>query len=148
MIPIPKSRYEQVNNFFRGYSGQRLLEEGYNLDSEGLWEVRDSGDVEGYNTRFMGYFEGRLEDVVDFLMDDPKFVGYGGGGSIRPYEHKVTQVLPRNIREIQLLLDEEQRAKKELEETQARLVKLQREIESAQQARQALHESRAVVKKS
>lgn len=77
---MSKSKYEQYTTV--DYYGRKLLSE-HSLDETGTWSVHGGDpncDLGGYHHMpFLGYFEGRLEDVIRLAVELPLFWSWGGG---------------------------------------------------------------------
>jgi hypothetical protein len=69
----------------RTHHGEELLNR-YSLKAEGLWVVEGEDpncDLGGHHScPVLGYFQGRLDDVIRKAVNLPKFWGWGYGGSI------------------------------------------------------------------
>lgn len=81
----------QRHNFLTRYSGQKLLKE-HSLEEEGLWQVFGEDpncDFGGsHHQPNLGFFSGRLTDVIDAAVELSGFWAWGAGGDIR----KVSQI--------------------------------------------------------
>lgn len=83
---------DKVNNFLQRYGGQRLLKK-HTLDEVGLWEVRGEDpncDMGGHHHQpLLGYFEGKLEDVIKHAVHLSGFWQWGAGGDITKVEKQL-----------------------------------------------------------
>ena len=81
--------HEDVRKFKKTYSGAKLLEK-YSLDTNGLWEVRGEDpncDMGGHHSKpHLGYFDGKLEDVIITAVNLKGFYSWGSGGEITKVE--------------------------------------------------------------
>lgn len=111
--------------YLKTYAGQELLK-SHSLNSEGTWEVRgedDNCDMAGshYEPR-LGFYSGRLEDVIHMAVELHGFWAWGGGGSIRkhcpPTAKKVTRASATDQKKLKASIAEKEaeleRLKKEL----------------------------------
>lgn len=88
-----------LSRFSKTYSGGELLSK-YSLDEEGTWEVRGEDpncDFGGYHHEpFLGYYKGKLRDVIELAVELPGFWSWGSGGRInKASPHKVTKVVAK-----------------------------------------------------
>lgn len=88
-----------LSRFSKTYSGRKLLEE-HSLDEEGTWEVRGEDpncDLGGHHHEpFLGYYKGKLSDVIELAVDLPGFWQWGGGDRIfKSSPRKVTKVVAK-----------------------------------------------------
>jgi len=71
------------------YSGRKLKSR---LDEVGVWLVKGedlNADFGGHHYQpVLGYFEGRLEDVIRHAVELPEFWTWGGGGDFEKIEIK------------------------------------------------------------
>lgn len=85
---LEKLQNELVQKFYSGYSAKELKK--YASNEYGIWEVRgeDSNcDMGGsHYTPLLGYFEGKLSDVVKHAVGLPKFWQWGAGGEVKKIE--------------------------------------------------------------
>lgn len=78
---------------------QRYLEHGYefndlmerhDLEDEGLWIVKgEDGNCDLRGPRsiaVLGYVRGKLGDVLEWAVEQPRFFSWGGGGRIEEIE--------------------------------------------------------------
>lgn len=76
---------DKVNDFLQKYNGQLLLKK-HTLDEEGLWQVTGEDpncDMGGYHHEpHLGYFKGKLENVLKHAVHISGFWAWGGGGNI------------------------------------------------------------------
>lgn len=76
----------KIEKFFNTYGGKKLIKK-YSLNEEGLWEVLGEDpnpDWAGTHiSPHIGFFEGKLGDVVAQAVDLPGFWQWGSGGEIR-----------------------------------------------------------------
>lgn len=81
------------------YSGKKLLE-AHALAEVGVWEVRGEDpncDFGGaHHQPLLGYFEGKLEDVVRYAVELPNFWEWGSGGSIRLHKQPLITKIDAN----------------------------------------------------
>jgi len=67
------------------YSGRKLLEK-HNLNEEGFWQIRgEDANCDLGGSHYMpdlGIVEGRLQDVIEYAVELPRFWTWGGGGDI------------------------------------------------------------------
>lgn len=88
-----------LSRFSKTYSGGELLSK-YSLDEEGTWEVRGEDpncDFGGYHHEpFLGYYKGKLRDVIELAVELPGFWSWGSGGRIiKARPRKVTKVVAK-----------------------------------------------------
>lgn len=71
--------------YLSSYEYKTLLEK-YDLDQEGIWLVRGEDpncDLGGYHYQpTLGYYRGRLEDIVKIAVELKNFWTWGAGGNI------------------------------------------------------------------
>jgi len=117
---------KHYDEFLKTYSGRKLLEE-HSLDEEGTWEVKGEDpncDFGGaHHEPHLGYFKGRLRDVIETAVELKGFWQWGGGGRIvksSPRKvHKVTQNTMRDQKDIREKIEAMER---ELAELKKRLI--------------------------
>lgn len=84
--------HEDVRKFKKTYYGAKLLE-NYLLDTYGVWEVKGEDpncDLGGPHSKpHLGYFEGKLEDVIKTAVNLKGFYSWGSGGEITKVEKKL-----------------------------------------------------------
>jgi hypothetical protein len=82
---------EHVKKFMNGWSGSRLLEK-HSLSDYGFWKARGEDpncDMGGsHNLPELGIFEGKLEDVINYVVLLPGWYNWGSGGNIEAYSSK------------------------------------------------------------
>lgn len=80
---------EKVKQYLGRNSGQELLKK-HSLDEEGTWEVRGEDpncDFGGYHHMpSLGFYKGKLEDVIKVAVNLPRFWQWGAGGDIKKKE--------------------------------------------------------------
>lgn len=112
---------KEMSNFDRylkTWNGKILLDK-YNLTAVGVWHIFGEDpncDMGGpHHTPDLGYFEGKLEDVIHVAVELPQFWQWGGGGQIKRedppkvrkvHEHKRKLVELRELREERKAIDE------------------------------------------
>jgi hypothetical protein len=76
---------QRVKDYERTYS-YKSLREKHTLDETGVWKVVGEDpncDMGGpHHQPFLGYYEGKLEDVIKTAVMLPGFWAWGGGGDI------------------------------------------------------------------
>ncbi len=94
------SRYEQYINV--SYSGRQLANQ---LDEYGTWQVYGEDpnpDFGGsHHQPFIGYFEGRLRDIVQYVTEmEPRFWSWGAGGDFKKVDgvKKITPEMAEDVR--------------------------------------------------
>lgn len=119
---MAKDNFEQYKNT---YSGRELLKK-HKLTDVGVWEVRGEDpncDMGGaHHQPLLGYFEGKLEDVIRYAVELPSFWQWGGGGDFRLHKQPiVTKIDANSIANRKGLEQRKKELKKELEEINAAL---------------------------
>ena|ERR1035437_9781041 len=114
---------DKYTRFLNTYSGQHL---GHSLNEVGVWLVKgeDSNcDMGGSHYQpTLGYFEGKLEDVIRYAVELPNFWQWGGGGSITKQTPPVVIKIDANsLRTRQELLDKKAALAKEMAELDAQI---------------------------
>jgi hypothetical protein len=98
-IEHEESVYTQAERDYRRYltntwSGAKLLE-NHSLEEEGTWKVEGEDpncDMGGsHHQPHLGYFEGKLDDVVRKAVTLHRFWQWGGGGSISKVEKTLVE---------------------------------------------------------
>lgn len=86
-----RAESDHVFHFSRTHSGQALLKK-HNLSDFGVWRVEGEDancDMGGYrDTPLLGYFEGTLEQVINYTYTLDRWMTWGGGGNITKTEPK------------------------------------------------------------
>lgn len=104
------------------YSGRKLFE-NYSPSDYGIWQVlgEDSNaDFGGSHYRpTLGYFEGKLEDVVNYAVNIQRFWSWGAGGEITPI--KIVEVNENTVAEAVRLEQERKRLEQERDRIDAQL---------------------------
>lgn len=81
-----------MEKFKRGYTASTLLKK-HSLDECGIWEVRgedeNCGMAGAHYTPLLGYFEGKLSDVIEHAVGLNRFWQWGGGGEINHVEIQI-----------------------------------------------------------
>lgn len=84
--------HEDVRKFKKTYYGPNLLEK-YSLDTYGVWKVTGEDpncELGGFHSNpLLGYFEGKLEDVIKTAVNLERFYSWGSGGEITKVEEKL-----------------------------------------------------------
>jgi hypothetical protein len=113
-----------MNRFKDTYTGRKMLETT-SIDECGVWDIYGEDpncDMGGHHhTPFLERVSGRLEDVIAYAEQLPKFWLWGAGGEIRHYKEKNVKIIPEGWGD---------KAKQQEREDKAR--KLQDEIEKLQ----------------
>lgn len=96
------TKESNVERFSKSYYGRKLLET-HSLDEEGTWEVRGEDpncDMGGHHHEpFLGFYSGKLRDVVELATELPGFFQWGAGGKIsKASPPKVTKVVAKVVR--------------------------------------------------
>lgn len=82
---------KSYDKFINTYSGRELMK-SHNLSDYGKWMVRGEDpncDLGGpHHQPLVGYFEGTLQQVIEYAVKHPVFWTWGGGGSIQPMDAK------------------------------------------------------------
>lgn len=69
----------------------------YPRDQRGVWIIRgedDNADLAGpHDMPKLGKVKGTYEQAVDYALDIPRFISWGGGGSIEPFKTKPDPVI-------------------------------------------------------
>lgn len=114
-----------AEDYYRTYSGKRLLEK-YTPEDYGIWKVHgedENCDFGGPRSiPFLGYFEGKLKDVVDHVVSMRGFWSWGGGGDI------VKESPPSVIKIDSDFIKDQKRLKEEQKELRDRLAELENKI--------------------
>ncbi len=80
---------DKVNDFLQRYSGKELIKK-FSLAEYGTWEVRGEDpncDMGGSHvTPLLGYFKGKLEDVLIHAVNLKGFWAWGAGGEVKKIE--------------------------------------------------------------
>ena len=78
---------ERVQKYLDRYSGTDLLKK-HKLSDRGTWHVQGEDpncDFGGsHSNPSLGFYEGKLSDVLELAVDLPGFFTWGGGGVISP----------------------------------------------------------------
>ena len=86
---------ERLERFRSSYSYNQMMRE-HNLSEYGTWHVQGEDpncDLGGHHHMpSLGYYEGRLSDVIEIAVDLPSFWQWGGGGKITKFEIKPIKV--------------------------------------------------------
>lgn len=81
----------RVEQFKKSFSGSKLLKK-YKLTDVGIWEVRGEDpncDFGGHHHEpFIGKVRGRLEEVIEWAVQQPNWLTWGAGGSIKLSEEE------------------------------------------------------------
>lgn len=76
---------DNYQRFLTTWSGKRLLEK-HKLEEYGFWKISGEDpncDMGGSHVSpFLGVVEGKLEDVIRYAIELPKFWQWGSGGEI------------------------------------------------------------------
>jgi hypothetical protein len=84
-----EARYEQWIR--TSYGGKKLLEK-HSLNENGTWRIRGEDpncDLGGHHYHpDLGTVEGKLEDVIRYAVNLPRFYAWGGGGDIQKVQIK------------------------------------------------------------
>ena len=115
------SKQVKQNNFDRymqTYAGKHI---GYPLSEVSVWLVRgEDSNCDMGGTHYqpkLGYFEGKLEDVIRYAVELPNFWQWGGGGDFeKAIPPNVIKITPNSIRERTELLAKKEALKAELAE--------------------------------
>lgn len=78
-----------IKDYLNTYSGKKLLEK-HSLEESGTWKVlgEDSNcDFGGHHHQpYLGTYDGKLRDVVNFAVEHKNFWTWGYGGSFEKIE--------------------------------------------------------------
>lgn len=109
---MSKDAYARYTEYLATYNGRELLKK-YHPNTQGIWVVHGEDpncDLGGHHHEpLLGYFEGRLEDVVAKVVMLPGFWQWGGGGRIEPREEplitKVKSVKEERMEELKTRIE-------------------------------------------
>lgn len=94
------------NQYLSTYAGKKLLEI-HTLSEEGMWQIFGEDpncDFGGHHIKpFLGFTEGRLEDVVEYAVNLTNFWTWGGGGEIKKVSNVVKVDADTNRRHAELV---------------------------------------------
>lgn len=77
---------DKLDQYLNGLDGKHLME-SFSLSSTGVWLVAGQGDERGYNAHVIGYFSGKLDDVLRMAVNNKHWDGWGShGGTITPID--------------------------------------------------------------
>lgn len=136
--PIP----ERVERFINSMSGNQLISSimkdnnltGYAaMRFYGLWEVRGEDanpDMGGHHHEpLLGYFEGRLIDVINYAVLLDRFYTWGSGGSIKQYVHPdIKKITTDSVNELAEIRDRKAALEQQIKEQKVELARLEREL--------------------
>lgn len=87
-----KYQDNDIEKFSTSYLGGQLLKK-YSLDTEGVWEIKGEDpncDLGGpHKNPSLGFFEGKLEDVIKTAVNMKGWYTWGSGGFITKIEDKI-----------------------------------------------------------
>lgn len=111
------------DRYLTTWEGKRVLEQ-HSLSDTGYWEIRGEDpncDMGGNHYQpDLGIVEGKLEDVILYAVDLPKFWSWGGGGSIKRL-NSIIKVDSNTAKERKELKAKEETLMAELEEVRRKL---------------------------
>lgn len=112
-------RYMETNAF-------KSITQCYSLSTVAVWIVRGENpnvDMAGSQHQpILGYYAGKLEDVIRYAVDLPDFWQYGRGGDFFKYEPPViVKIDEDSIKTRQELLNEKEALRARLQALEARL---------------------------
>jgi len=105
-----QAKQSNFDRYMQTYAGKHL---GYPLSEVSVWLVHGEDpncDMGGSHIcPKLGYFEGKLEDVIRYAVELPNFWQWGGGGSFeKAVPPSVIKIGPDSVRErIELLAKKE-----------------------------------------
>lgn len=115
------------NKYYNTWSGKKLLEK-HSLEEVNTWDIYGEDpncDMGGYHsTPFLERVHGRLQDVIEYATQLPRFYQWGGGGDIVAHKQKNVKEIPIGYgSEIQKKQREEERIRieQEIAELQSKL---------------------------
>ena len=120
------SKQVKQNNFDRymqTYAGKHI---GYPMSEVSVWLVKGEDancDMGGSHYQpTLGYFEGKLEDVIRYAVELPNFWQWGGGGSFeKAVPPNVIKVTPNSVRERTEMLAKKAALEAEVAELQKKI---------------------------
>lgn len=120
------SKQVKQSNFDRymsTYAGKHL---GYPLSEVSVWLVHgEDPNCEMHGSHIspkLGYFEGKLEDVIRYAVELPNFWQWGGGGSFeKAIPPTVTKISPTSLKERQEMLAKKAALEAEVAELQKKI---------------------------
>lgn len=112
-----RTTQELVDKFLAGHAGEQLIAK-HNLESTGVWLVRGEGDENGYNATAIGYFSGKLDDVLRMAVHHKHWSSWGRGG----------EILPINVQDIAMFSEHKERLRKDRDALLAQAAALEAEI--------------------
>jgi hypothetical protein len=119
---MSKSKYAQYTEI--DWYGRNLLEK-HSLNEIGVWSVHGADpncDMGGpHHMPFLGYFEGKLEDVIRLAIELPRFWQWGGGEIKKVTGPGVVKVTPGTTTAILTAREEVRKAEESLEKAMAKL---------------------------
>lgn len=80
------------NQFWNGgtWGGKALRDAGHTLDEFGIWRIEGEGPADfgsgGGSAPHIATVRGTLRAAINFAVIQPKFWGWGGGGTLTKYE--------------------------------------------------------------
>ena len=120
------SNVKGIGHYLGTYSGNQLK---HRLNEYGIWKVHgedpNAGMGGSHRPPFLGYFEGKLEDVIAHCAQLPGFWTWGGGGSF------VLEEPPKVIRvdaNLKLKMLKRQQLEKKRTELEKEIQKVKEEI--------------------
>lgn len=112
-----RTTQELVDKFLAGHSGSQLIAK-HKLESSGVWLVRGEGDENGYNATTIGYFSGKLDDVLRMAVHHKHWSSWGRGG----------EIVPINVQDIAMFSEHKERLRKDRAALLAQVAALDEEI--------------------
>ncbi|AGS81048.1 hypothetical protein [Caulobacter phage Cr30] len=79
-----------IDDFLNSYCYKGLKQQGYDLQTFGIWEVRgedSNADFGGcHHEPYLGTVQGTMSQALKWGMKQKKWFSYGSGGSLRKIE--------------------------------------------------------------
>lgn len=134
---------EKVERFINSFSGNQLISsliEANNIKTGrdafevyGLWEVYGEDpnpDMGGHHHEpFLGVYEGKLIDVINYAVLLDRFYTWGSGGRIKQYIHpEIKKITASSIDDLVAARARKEELKTKITEHKAELARLEREL--------------------
>ena len=123
-------KIDHYAKYINGWDGKLLLQK-HSVEDYGFWKVLGEDpncDMGGYHHRpELGIFEGKLRDVIQYVVTLPGWYAWGGGGKITAYKHKnIIKIDEKSLMEIE-------RKRKDIESLEYDKSQIEKKIKALQE---------------